>query len=76
MLASKLLILLTLAFSGTATQNKSYSFVIIRVLGNVNKDILLGIAKNLKCNKLQFLVNPLSPKIDQHQISPCNISAL
>ena len=75
MLASKLLILLTLAFSGTAT-HKSYSFVIIRVLGNVNKDILLGIAKNLKCNKLQFLVNPLSPKIDQHQISPCNISAL
>ena len=21
-------------------------------------------------------VNPLSPKIDQHQISPCNINAL
>ena len=26
------------------------------------------------CIKLQ--INPLSPKSDQHQISPCNINAL
>ena len=25
---------------------------------------------------LHSIVNPLSPKIDQHQISPCNIYAL
>ena len=33
----------------------------------------------MPCNKLSegvFGLNPLSPKSDQHQISPCNIYAL
>ena len=28
------------------------------------------------CKEIQPPVNPLSPKSDQHQISPCNVNAL
>ena len=44
-------------------------FLLISTMGNVLRRVWR------KCMLIKF-INPLSPKSDQHQISPCNINAL
>ena len=53
------------------------SLVLIKPYRNISDPKLTKLSCFFNCaNFIPPSVNPLSPKSDQHQISPCNINAL
>ena len=51
------------------SKEKSYNFHFLKTMS-------LGLLVQMAYSMSNKIVNPLSPKSDQHQISPCNINAL